>query len=169
MVAHFPYYLGTGSKIDLQKKKDHCVSGSQVLVRMTVHVDQYFLILFGMPTNFQNTQTSVAQPTYRLRTVGLAETNGVRRYKQFGHVFKTNNDDVLRIALDFKVFKRAWATEYDTEKVCGRKIVSKLEDATDRTEWRNAVYELSRTAPINSRLNVVVGSPTPFGLGRNGC
>ena len=25
------------------------------------------------------------------------------------------------------------------------------------------------TAPINSRLNVVVWSPTPFGLGRNGC
>ena len=26
-----------------------------------------------------------------------------------------------------------------------------------------------KTAPINSRLNVVVRSPTPFGLGRNGC
>ena len=26
-----------------------------------------------------------------------------------------------------------------------------------------------RTVPINSRLNVVVRSPTPFGLGRNGC
>ena len=26
-----------------------------------------------------------------------------------------------------------------------------------------------RPAPINSRLNVVVRSPTPFGLGRNGC
>ena len=25
------------------------------------------------------------------------------------------------------------------------------------------------TAPINSRLNVVVRPPTPFGLGRNGC
>ena len=25
------------------------------------------------------------------------------------------------------------------------------------------------TAPINSRLNLVVRSPTPFGLGRNGC
>ena len=25
------------------------------------------------------------------------------------------------------------------------------------------------TAPINSRLNVVVRSPAPFGLGRNGC
>ena len=30
-------------------------------------------------------------------------------------------------------------------------------------------YELLKTAPINSRLNVVVRSPTPFGLGRNGC
>ena len=27
----------------------------------------------------------------------------------------------------------------------------------------------SDAAPINSRLNVVVRSPTPFGLGRNGC
>ena len=26
-----------------------------------------------------------------------------------------------------------------------------------------------RAAPINSRLNVVVRSPNPFGLGRNGC
>ena len=30
-------------------------------------------------------------------------------------------------------------------------------------------YERSRAAPINSRLNVAVRSPTPFGLGRNGC
>ena len=29
-------------------------------------------------------------------------------------------------------------------------------------------YE-SITAPINGRLNVVVRSPAPFGLGRNGC
>ena len=29
--------------------------------------------------------------------------------------------------------------------------------------------EKTRTAPINSRLNVVVRFPTPFGLGRNGC
>ena len=29
--------------------------------------------------------------------------------------------------------------------------------------------EARAAAPINSRLNVVVGSPTPFGLGRNGC
>ena len=35
---------------------------------MTVYVDQYFLTLFGMKTNFQNTQTSVA---HRLRTTGL--------------------------------------------------------------------------------------------------
>ena len=28
---------------------------------------------------------------------------------------------------------------------------------------------ISRPAPINSRLNVVVRFPTPFGLGRNGC
>ena len=39
--------------------------------------------------------------------------------------------------------------------------------------WKKACFELSRevkaTAPINSRLNVVVRSPAPFGLGRNGC
>ena len=29
--------------------------------------------------------------------------------------------------------------------------------------------DVSSTAPINSRLNVVVRSPTPLGLGRNGC
>ena len=29
--------------------------------------------------------------------------------------------------------------------------------------------DLQSTAPISSRLNVVVRSPTPFGLGRNGC
>ena len=28
---------------------------------------------------------------------------------------------------------------------------------------------MQRAAPINSRLNVVVRSPAPFGLGRNGC
>ena len=28
---------------------------------------------------------------------------------------------------------------------------------------------MASSAPINSRLNVVVRSPTPFGLGRNGC
>ena len=28
---------------------------------------------------------------------------------------------------------------------------------------------LSKNLPINSRLNVVVRSPAPFGLGRNGC
>ena len=33
---------------------------------------------------------------------------------------------------------------------------------------QNISYELV-TAPINNRLNVVVRSPTPFGLGRNGC
>ena len=34
------------------------------------------------------------------------------------------------------------------------------------TKWRG---EPSFFAPINSRLNVVVRSPTPFGLGQNGC
>ena len=29
--------------------------------------------------------------------------------------------------------------------------------------------EAGLSAPINSRLNVVVRSPAPFGLGRNGC
>ena len=36
---------------------------------------------------------------------------------------------------------------------------------------RTLTYRVTRieTAPINSRLNVVVRSPAPFGLGRNGC
>ena len=37
---------------------------------------------------------------------------------------------------------------------------------------RNVLYHfqhLRKTTPINSRLKVVVRSPTPFGLGRNGC
>ena len=37
---------------------------------------------------------------------------------------------------------------------------------TNRT---NSDSDVGSTAPINSRLNVVVRSPTPFGLGRNGC
>ena len=35
--------------------------------------------------------------------------------------------------------------------------------------FANRYNEYTFTAPINSRLNVVVRSPTPFGLGRNGC
>ena len=34
---------------------------------------------------------------------------------------------------------------------------------------RNYTIHINYTAPINSRLNVVVWSPTPFELGRNGC
>ena len=34
---------------------------------------------------------------------------------------------------------------------------------------RNSACEEASSAPINSRLNVVVRSPAPFGLGRNGC
>ena len=30
-------------------------------------------------------------------------------------------------------------------------------------------HDKALTAPINSRLNMVVRPPTPFGLGRNGC
>ena len=33
----------------------------------------------------------------------------------------------------------------------------------------NDTCKSNEPAPINSRLNVVVRSPTPFGLGRNGC
>ena len=35
--------------------------------------------------------------------------------------------------------------------------------------WSDFVGDVVRTAPINSRLNVVVRSPAPFGLGPNGC
>ena len=50
----------------ISPKKDHCVSSSQVLVRMAVHMDQYFPTLFGMQTHFQGTQTSMVHPTYVL-------------------------------------------------------------------------------------------------------
>ena len=33
----------------------------------------------------------------------------------------------------------------------------------------SSITKLKQTAPINSRLNVVLRSPTLFGLGRNGC
>ena len=48
----------------ISKKKGNCVSSSQVLVDMAVHMNQYFSTLFGMQTHFQNTQTSVVHPTY---------------------------------------------------------------------------------------------------------
>ena len=38
-----------------------------------------------------------------------------------------------------------------------------------RSTARDYLSELRRAVPINSRLNVVVQYPTPFGLGRNGC
>ena len=54
-----------GSEVDFPKK-DHCVSSSQMLVRMAVRMDQHFSTLFGMQTHFQSTQTSVVHPTYVL-------------------------------------------------------------------------------------------------------
>ena len=41
--------------------------------------------------------------------------------------------------------------------------------AFDQYPVTNRIYENCQTAPINSRLNVVVRSSIPFGLGRNGC
>ena len=38
-----------------------------------------------------------------------------------------------------------------------------------KTNSSNETSELDKTAPINSRLNLVVRSPAPLGLGRNGC
>ena len=44
------------------------------------------------------------------------------------------------------------------------------EDITVAAEEEiNAMHDDALAAPINSRLKVVVRSPTPFGLGRNGC
>ena len=54
-----------GSEVDLQKrKKGHHDFSLSVLVRMAVHMDQYFSTLFGMQTRFQTAQTSVAHSTY---------------------------------------------------------------------------------------------------------
>ena len=41
--------------------------------------------------------------------------------------------------------------------------------ACTASEKENLHWHLFQAAPINSRLNVIVRSPTPFGLGRNGC
>ena len=35
--------------------------------------------------------------------------------------------------------------------------------------WSGKTSDFSASAPINNRLNMVVWSPAPFGLGRNGC
>ena len=43
-----------------------------------------------------------------------------------------------------------------------------LSRSPDR-EMGERVKDSHTSAPINSRLNVVVRSPTPLGLGRNGC
>ena len=42
-------------------------------------------------------------------------------------------------------------------------------DVVERVRPQIMVTMVVRPAPINSRLNVVARSPTPFGLGRNGC
>ena len=44
-----------------------------------------------------------------------------------------------------------------------------FQSSHERKFAHNESGELPLAAPINSRFNVVVRSPTPFGLGRNGC
>ena len=61
----------------------------------------------------------------------------------------------------------------------GKKIAFSKETCLEKERVRSKVtprkigVELKRSgeliAPINSRVNVVVRSPIPFGLGRNGC
>ena len=64
-----------GSEVDLQKRS--LSSSSQVLVHMTVHVDQYFSTLFGMQTHFQNTQRSVAHLCIKIPSCSLPNFDAV--------------------------------------------------------------------------------------------
>ena len=78
----------------------------------------------------------------------LSRPNEVRRYG--GHVLSKGNHDVLRRALDFKVLKleeEAVGGQDDMEKAGERthRTDSTIKEvATDRTKWRNAIYELSK-------------------------
>ena len=77
---------------------------------------------------------------------GLARASGVRWY---GHVFRRDNGDVLRRALDFEVAGRrsrgglnmTWKRQVE-EHI--NQIELKRENAFDRVKWSNGVNELSR-------------------------
>ena len=78
---------------------------------------------------------------------GLARAIGVRRY---GHVLRWDNGDVLRRGLDFEVAGRrgrkrpnmTWKRQVE-EHI--DQIGLKRENAIDRVNWQNRVYELSRS------------------------
>ena len=92
----------------------------------------------------------------------------------YRHVLRRDNGDILRRALDFEVAKRRgrgqpnMMRKRQVEKHTDQ-IGLKKKDAIDRAKYMIVYTKLSRTAPINSRLNVVVRSPALFGSGRNGC
>ena len=76
----------------------------------------------------------------------LVKANGMRWY---GHVFRRDNDDALRGALDFKVVRRR---VHVRPKMTGirqvleqvEEIGLKEEDAIHKPKWRHAVNRLSR-------------------------
>ena len=78
---------------------------------------------------------------------GLSRAIGVRRYV---HVLRWDNGDVLRGALDFEVAGRSgrgrpnmtWKRQVE-EHI--DQIGLKRENAIDRVNWQNRVYELSRS------------------------
>ena len=58
----------------------------------------------------------------------------------------------------------------DRSRFPGRRTVRKVRrGGRRRRRASDKAKERDQSAPINSRLNVVVRSPAPFGLGRNGC
>ena len=78
-----------------------------------------------------------------LSLVATSRQNGTERVSKF---FDLNKSDVER------------ANNCACIMMCTKKEISQLQNTRRK-----------RAAPINSRLNVVVRSPTTFGLGRNGC
>ena len=75
-----------------------------------------------------------------------------------------------------KILKEVDAWEEKNGKLyfCKKKMGKEYGKIAWRKSWIKGVIgimwpKLVHSAPINSRLNVLVRSSTPFGLGRNGC
>ena len=77
------------------------------------------------------------------------DKTGRMEHEGIGHVFRWDNGDVLRRALDFKVTGRRGRGQSDKmwkkEKGHTDQIGLKKEDAIDRTKWRDGVYKLPRS------------------------
>ena len=90
-------------------------------------------------------------------TIGrLATANGVRWY---GHVLKSDDDSVLRVALDLEVSgkrkrgrsKQTWKKHVKEET---EKIGLKKEDVLRRDKWRDGVKAICRRNRVNPVISV---------------